>query len=63
MSEHEESMKERTRREERAKRFRQTAREIGREAQRQGLTEEQLIAEIEEDKQAVYRETYGDDAG
>jgi hypothetical protein len=33
------------------------------EAQRQVLTEEQLIAEIEEDKQAVYRETYGDDVG
>lgn len=32
---------------------------LGQEAERQGLTEEQLLAELEEDKEAVYQEMYG----
>ncbi|MEW5987308.1 MAG: type II toxin-antitoxin system Phd/YefM family antitoxin [Chloroflexota bacterium] len=32
---------------------------LGREAERQGLTEEQLLAELEGDKQVVYQEMYG----
>jgi hypothetical protein len=33
---------------------------LGAEAERQGLTEEQLAAEMEEDEQATYKEMYGD---
>lgn len=32
---------------------------VGQAAERQGLTEEQLFQELEEDRRAVYRETYG----
>jgi len=34
------------------------SRQLGEAAERQGLTEEQLLQELEEDKQAVYQETY-----
>jgi len=34
-------------------------RRLGQEAEKQGLTEEQLMAEIKEDKSAVYKDTYG----
>jgi prevent-host-death family protein len=37
------------------------SRQLGRVAERQGLTEEQLLRELEEDKQAVYQEVYGAD--
>jgi hypothetical protein len=37
--------------------------ELGAEAERQGLTEEQLAAELDEDKQATYKEMYGDSTG
>lgn len=33
---------------------------LGQEAERQGLTEEALMAELEEVKRQVYRETYGE---
>jgi hypothetical protein len=33
---------------------------LGQEAERQGLTEEELMAELEEVKWQVYRETYGE---
>ena len=32
---------------------------LGQEAERQGLTEEQLMAELEDVKRQVYEETYG----
>jgi prevent-host-death family protein len=32
---------------------------LGQEAERQSLTEEQLAAEIEEDKKAIFEEMYG----
>ena len=32
---------------------------LGREAKRQGLTEEELVGEMEEDRQAVYEKLYG----
>jgi prevent-host-death family protein len=35
------------------------SRQLGRVAEGQGLTEEQLLRELEEDKQAVYQEVYG----
>ena len=34
-------------------------RKLGAEAEKQGLREEELIAKMEEDRQAVYEETYG----
>lgn len=37
-------------------------RELGKQAELQGLTEERLMAEVEETKKEVYRETYGQDA-
>jgi prevent-host-death family protein len=37
-------------------------RELGAEAQRQGLSEEQLIEKMEEDREAVYQELYGQTA-
>mgnify|MGYP001451346835 CR=1 FL=1 len=36
---------------------------MSREAERQGLTEEQLMAELEEVKRQVFEETYGRRAG
>ena len=38
-------------------------RALGREAKRQGLTEEALIEEMEKDRRAVYQELYGRDDG
>ena len=34
-------------------------RTLGQEAERQGLNEEQLMEELEQDKRAVYRSNYG----
>ena len=34
-------------------------RTLGQEAERQGLSEEQLMAELEKDKRTVYKATYG----
>jgi PHD/YefM family antitoxin component YafN of YafNO toxin-antitoxin module len=38
---------------------REIARVLGQEAEKQGLSEEQLMAELKEDKQAVYKDAYG----
>jgi hypothetical protein len=38
-------------------------RALGREAERQGLTEEKLIEEMEKDRRVVYLELYGRDDG
>jgi prevent-host-death family protein len=40
--------------------FEQLARKIGKEAQEQGLTEEQLMTELKEDRRAIFKEKYGD---
>jgi len=40
-------------------RHRKLGKKLGEAAKRQGLTEEQLIAEMEEDRRAVYKEMYG----
>jgi len=55
MSEYEQLIKDRKLAE-----FERFARALGEEAERQGLTEEQLMAELEEDKKATYREMYGE---
>jgi len=39
--------------------FVELSRRLGRAAYRQGLTEEELLRELEEDRRALYRETYG----
>ena len=41
---------------------REMVRELGEQAERQGLTEEELMAQLEETKREVYRENYGQDA-
>jgi len=46
-------------REEHLVHFRRFSRRLGQAAAAQGLTEEQLLAELEEDKRAIYEETYG----
>ena len=38
---------------------RELIRDLGQEAEKQGLSEERLLAELEEDKQAVYKDAYG----
>lgn len=60
MTEYEELMKERERREERLHEFRQLARDMGQEYERRGLTEEDVLAELEKTREDVYRERYGD---
>jgi len=37
-------------------------RRLGPEAERQGLTEEELLAELKETRRTLYAETYGDEA-
>jgi prevent-host-death family protein len=38
---------------------RELVRSLGEEAEKVGISEEKLMAELEEDKHAVYEETYG----
>lgn len=38
---------------------RELVRDLGQEAEKQGLTEEQLMADLEKDKQALYQEVHG----
>lgn len=42
----------------RERRFVAFSRQLGQAAEAQGLTEEELMAELEGDKQAIYKETY-----
>jgi prevent-host-death family protein len=52
-------MRERELREERLKKFEAAARWIGQEIERSGLSEEEVMAQLEETKQEVYDELYG----
>jgi prevent-host-death family protein len=61
MDEYDELLRERERREQHLKQFRKAARAIGGEFERRGLTEEQIMTELEKTKQEVYQEYYGDD--
>ena len=61
MREYQSFIQEREQREQKVKRFQQIARQIGEEFERRGLTEEEVMAELEETKQQVYQEHYGDD--
>ena len=60
MAEYEELMKERERRDQRLQRFRELTREMGEEFQRRGISEEQMMEELEKSKERVYQERYGD---
>jgi prevent-host-death family protein len=57
MNEYERLIKERKLQE-----FERLTRMFGEEAERQGLTEEKLVEELEEDKREVYKEMYGKDS-
>jgi prevent-host-death family protein len=61
MAEYEDLMQERERREKRLKHFRQLARDIGQEYERRGLTEDEVLAELEKTRDEVYQEHYGSD--
>jgi prevent-host-death family protein len=59
MTEYQELMKERERREERLKRFQQLARRVGEEVEAKGLTEADVEAVIEETREQLHQERYG----
>lgn len=63
MAEYQELMQERERleqdKQERLKKFRKAARAIGEEIERQGLTEDEVMAKLEETRQRLYEENYG----
>ena len=52
-------MREREQREERLKKFEAAARRAGQEFERLGLSEEDVMAHLEETKQEVYKDQYG----
>jgi hypothetical protein len=52
-------MRERALREERLKKFEAVARRAGQEFERLGLSEEDVMAQLEETKQEIYNEQYG----
>jgi len=43
--------------------FEEFSRALGRDLEKQGLTEEQILADLEQEKQALYQEKYGQPAG
>jgi len=53
-------MKEKFEIEENVRRFEAAARAFGEEAERRGITEEQLMADLEATKHELFKETYGD---
>jgi hypothetical protein len=55
-------MEERERPEERLRTFEQAARAIGEEIERLGLTEAEVMVKLEESRQRLYEEYYGDKA-
>lgn len=63
MAEYQELMQERQRHEqdkqERLKKFREATRAIGEAIERTGLTEDEVMAKLEETRQRLYEENYG----
>ena len=59
ISEYDELMKEREQREIREQRAEALSRRFGSEAARRGITEEQLLENLQEAKEMVYQEKYG----
>ena len=60
MKEREEHDQEEQERHERVKEFERIARKFGAAVEKSGLTEDELMAELEKDKATVYEETFGD---
>lgn len=60
IAEYEELMEERERREKRLQRFRQHARNLGQAYERQGLMEDEVLADLEQTSEEIYKEWYGD---
>lgn len=52
-------MREREQREERLKKFEASARRIGQEIERRGLSEEDVLAQLDATQQQVYKDQYG----
>lgn len=48
------------RREKQLRRFRQAARAVGQAYEQHGLSENEVLAELEKAREQVYRERYGD---
>jgi prevent-host-death family protein len=59
MEEYKELMRDREEREERVKRFQEAARAIGEAFERRGLTEEEVLAELEETREQIFQKYYG----
>lgn len=59
ISEYQELMKERQRREERLERFRENTQAIGEALEEKGITQEQMMDAMEDIRQEVFREHYG----
>jgi prevent-host-death family protein len=60
INEYQQLMQEREQREERLKRFQETAKAIGKEFEKRGITEEQMGAQLEEIRQQLFDERYGE---
>jgi prevent-host-death family protein len=60
MAEYEEFVKQQRLQEQRIERFKQLARSAGEEAERQGLTEEDVERMVEETRKELHQENYGD---
>ena len=60
IADYEELMRERQEREQRQKRFAQINREFREEIKRRGISEEDMMAELEKTKEQVFQEQYGD---
>lgn len=59
MAEYQLLMRERELREQRLKKYEDTARRIGQEIERHGLSEEEVLAQLEETQQQTYEDRYG----
>lgn len=62
VAEYEELMRERERQQERLERFRAAARALGESYDQQGLSEDDVLALLEQTREQVFREHYGDTA-
>jgi prevent-host-death family protein len=59
MAEYTSLMRERELRAQRLKQFEESARRIGQAVERQGLTEEEVLDQLEQTRQEIYDERYG----
>lgn len=59
MAEYQQFMSEREAREQRLSKFEATARRIGQEIERSGLSEDEFLAQLDDSQQHIYDEKYG----